>query len=602
MSSLSIFLILTIGLPLYYPGINVNSNFIENDPDCKYDAVLKTSGYVDLTGSPINIIGNSGWNSIATTYNWCTGLGTWDNPYIIENVYIDGQNTDICINIEDSDVFFIIRNSAFRKSVQGALISDTYHDYIALGAAIRIHDADNGKLFNNSIANNRGNGIYIDSLCRNITITENSFINNDYNGIFMRDSYNNTITNNTLTNNNHMGIYTRSSYNNSITYNRIEQSYREAIILDFQSNNNKISHNNITYNQYRGIYVGRDSCNNTIIHNNVSYNEEIGIRIGRGLSDGNIISNNNINHNKEGMDIQSSYNLIFNNSICGNEYKGLGLYASSIRPCINNVILENNISNNKWGGLFLGRSDENLINNTIRGNTIENNFENGISIATYNPFLPGSLSENNITENIINRNAKYGIFLKEVGNNYIINNHIEANEYGCIEELDCFGNIIANNFCEDKYEENDIFEGSALLTTGTYSNLIANDDEWFRFYVNESYRINVTIYFKHNEGNLNLYLLSSSRYILNVSNTLLNVERVMFVVGSSDYYYVHINNSINPSYDLEIEIIPIDPDDTIEGSANIISGYNLLIIIFIFSIISLSFARRKTIQKIKPRF
>ena len=53
---------------------------------------------------PIVIIGNEMWESFLTE-PWCSGNGTKDDPYIIENI----DTTQL--RIENSDVYFIVRNS-----------------------------------------------------------------------------------------------------------------------------------------------------------------------------------------------------------------------------------------------------------------------------------------------------------------------------------------------------------------------------------------------------------------------------------------------------------------------------------------------------------
>jgi len=69
---------------------------------------IKTSQFHNLTGSPIIINGNGGWYTVNLTVEWCTGSGTFNDPYIIQNVLIDGQNSGNCIEIKNSDVYFII--------------------------------------------------------------------------------------------------------------------------------------------------------------------------------------------------------------------------------------------------------------------------------------------------------------------------------------------------------------------------------------------------------------------------------------------------------------------------------------------------------------
>ncbi|GAH40211.1 unnamed protein product, partial [marine sediment metagenome] len=52
---------------------------------------LKNAGYWDLTGSNIlidDLDPTKNWSYTASQYDWCSGSGTWNDPYIIENVTI----------------------------------------------------------------------------------------------------------------------------------------------------------------------------------------------------------------------------------------------------------------------------------------------------------------------------------------------------------------------------------------------------------------------------------------------------------------------------------------------------------------------------------
>jgi hypothetical protein len=40
---------------------------------------------------------DNNWSLTALTYNWCTGNGSWNNPYIIDSVTIDASLIRIAI-------------------------------------------------------------------------------------------------------------------------------------------------------------------------------------------------------------------------------------------------------------------------------------------------------------------------------------------------------------------------------------------------------------------------------------------------------------------------------------------------------------------------
>ncbi|GAG59475.1 unnamed protein product, partial [marine sediment metagenome] len=86
-------------------------------------------------GTPLSIDNN--WTAIEAIYDWCTGAGIENNPYIIENVSIDAQSSGSCINIQNSNDYFIIQNCILYSS-------NSYNT-----AGITLYNITNGKIINN---------------------------------------------------------------------------------------------------------------------------------------------------------------------------------------------------------------------------------------------------------------------------------------------------------------------------------------------------------------------------------------------------------------------------------------------------------------------
>ena len=106
---------------------------------------LKMAGYWEI--GPIEIDDDDptkNWTYTETTYDWCSGSGIVNDPYIIENITINGQFTN-GIYILNSNVFFIIRNCTVYNSSYG----------------IRINRADNGRIIKNNCSFNDDHGIFI---------------------------------------------------------------------------------------------------------------------------------------------------------------------------------------------------------------------------------------------------------------------------------------------------------------------------------------------------------------------------------------------------------------------------------------------------------
>ena len=123
-----------IGLMLFFVSLTVNNNIVNYNSGNIKKPLLKIAGYWDLTETPISIDGNTEWATTAGTEPWCNGSGIWSDPYIIENVTIDGQNSGNCIDIRNSDVYFIIRNCTVYNSGTGL---DDAGIYLAIVKNIR---------------------------------------------------------------------------------------------------------------------------------------------------------------------------------------------------------------------------------------------------------------------------------------------------------------------------------------------------------------------------------------------------------------------------------------------------------------------------------
>ena len=132
---------------------------------------------------------------------WCTGSGTFSDPYIIANLIINGQNVGSCITIRDSDVYFIIRDCMVTNSGYG-----TYD------AGIRLLNTNNGKIIENDISYNKRAGIEFHENCFNNTIVGNILTHNSFYAIWLRYSDNNIITANEIFDNSDDGIHLTFSY------------------------------------------------------------------------------------------------------------------------------------------------------------------------------------------------------------------------------------------------------------------------------------------------------------------------------------------------------------------------------------------------------
>lgn len=466
--------------------------------ETKYDksrADLISSGFWNLTGNPILIDGNDpskNWSYTASHYAWCSGSGTLETPYIIENVTIDGQGVGSCIEIRNSTSFFIVKNCTVYNSGS---------NYLEDGGIV-LNNSKNGQIISNNIFNT-SYGIYLLYGCYNNTISFN------YGGfsIELFESYSNTISNNNM-----FGVEFRINLRSNSSYNLIEKNelyggeYR-GISLSLNSNYNVIKNNTIKESTANTAFeisdcrdniisencirnIGEDSVgfafiggfvftniNNTIISNNIVANTgNLGIIA---FGNNNTIEGNEVYDNRwHGIWAEGNDNMFSKNSIVNNY---MGILTSG-----QNLVIKNNFINlNYHYGIYLGGSCNifgNIItsngwpgraegirimcnNSLIWNNTLTNNFAGGINLellcydnAVYENNITGRASyddygikvfrgnNNNISKNILTGHC-VALYLERSNYSNVIENVMIQN-LKCIEEIDCIGNFYNDNSCD----------------------------------------------------------------------------------------------------------------------------------------------------------
>ena len=204
----------------------INTNTIQD---------IETPKFWNLTGNPIYIndwMCKYSWRKTSEDYDWCSGSGTVEDPYVIENVIIDGQKSDSCITIRNSRAYFILRNCT---------LYNAGGSFFNWGAGIKLVNTKNGWVLNNSLNNNE-NGIL--EICGH----NNKFLKNvvkiNLNGLYFLFSDENNITGNNIDYNQN-GINLIMSNYNSITENYIVGN--NASIYQFMSRGNIFKNNKFEY-------------------------------------------------------------------------------------------------------------------------------------------------------------------------------------------------------------------------------------------------------------------------------------------------------------------------------------------------------------------
>jgi len=279
----------------------------------------------------------------------CTGNGTYSEPYVIEDLVIDGEGSGNCILIGNSDAYFEIENCTVYNSGAG------YYEFFA---GIKLYNCTNGLLINNNCSSNEI-GLWI-------------------------SGDNNTISGNMANNNDRFGIWIASA-------------------------NNTISGNMANNNYYHGISV--TGTYNKVLGNTASYNSDSGIWLSGkygGTSGYCIVSENIINHNKDGVRLfRFTRNNISRNIASDNRENGIHLYSSR-----NNNISKNYVDHNWGNGIFLESTSE-LFHKSNDNKISENNInanDVGIKLSDShsNSILNNKLFDNK--ECILEENCEYNIF------------------------------------------------------------------------------------------------------------------------------------------------------------------------------------------------
>jgi len=264
---------------------NVNNGMSVKDNDITTLKSLKQSGYWN-NFSFIHIDGN--W-STAAGYAWCSGNGSWGNPYTIENITIDASSSPTgsgIFIINSKNDYFIIRNVTVYNAGTG--------DY---DAGIKLENTNNGTLTNNNCSNNGRSGIFLYNDCDNNTISGNiasnvGTTNQNFGILFFQVCDNNMIYNNTANNNADYGIYLWANCDdNTISGNTAKNNDNYGIYLDAGCDNTDITDNYIYFNTNGAINIFSADCDITLLKANilVSNDEKF-------IIDGGSLTSRTLNH------------------------------------------------------------------------------------------------------------------------------------------------------------------------------------------------------------------------------------------------------------------------------------------------------------------
>ncbi len=231
-----------------FNGVLGPLNSIKNCEDKNSSIIeMKSAGFWSLNTTNIHVDGN--WSATASNYTWVTGTGTWADPYLIENVTIDGKSANSTIIIKNTSEYFKINNVTLHAS-----------PLTGINGGIIINNAKNGQIIDTEIYS-CGFGIWINQ-SSNITISDCYIRINKNDSIYIGNSNNVTVTDKTdLYNNDGHGVYFENSDNNTIAYNVIHYNDLYGVYLDNKSDQNWIYENYIGYNKFDKVLEYYDDIN-----------------------------------------------------------------------------------------------------------------------------------------------------------------------------------------------------------------------------------------------------------------------------------------------------------------------------------------------------
>ena len=222
---------------------------------------------------------------------------------------------------------------------------------------IKIVGSDNSTIVDCD-ANYQRIGILVES-SNNVSIINNSAVDNSFKGILLMHSDMNIIQGNNVTDSYH-GIALEDSVLNNVTNNKATDCVAGLYSTQLSSNNT-IVENNFSYNTF-GLWHADD--HDTLIENNIANNNrKYGIYIIRG-HDNKIINNTaNVNFQHGIILAGTNNNLVSLNTANSNFNLNPKTYPSSgihLSRSNDNIILDNTANFNKWG-IWAGSGNDNNI-------------------------------------------------------------------------------------------------------------------------------------------------------------------------------------------------------------------------------------------------
>ena len=192
---------------------------------------------------------------------------------------------------------------------------------------------------------------------------------------------------------NFYGLYSYEASDLTIRDNEVDHSVLYGIDPHTRSNRLIIEGNSSHHNGKHGIILAEECADSVIRANTVYSNTLHGIVLYQ----------------------ESNGNLVEGNTAYGNGLQGININNAS-----NNIVRSNTLYGNAEAGLGVGQDAR---DNQVIGNSVRDNLKDGI-------YLFSGATNNVLRDNIVSGSARYGLYVKSVGNQIAGGNQIVSNTVG----------------------------------------------------------------------------------------------------------------------------------------------------------------------------
>jgi parallel beta-helix repeat protein len=547
--------------------------------------------YIDH--APILILNDNNF----TDYGF-PGIGTFSNPYIIEDLRIITTASD-GIHINGTTKHFIVRNCYIETDAEGIVVK-----YASSGTAI---------IENNHMVGNDGDAIVVVST--DYPIVANNTGIGDHAGVRMHLTNHPLIYNNSFYGGNPSGyIATAGTYFSNVNYaimydNTFEEFNRGIFTLDcndcifinntclgtkeygaiylFNTDYSHIINNTITSSySYDGIRLNQSDYNE-IAYNTISLCDDFGISMESSSNYNRIYHNNvfdnNIGGSSQGYDSSSSngniwYNKTLNQGNYWDDYSGSGSYTIyggsgiyDLYPLLYPI---------QYGEHYAAPQDDAYEENDdfLEASPISINTTHALKAFDDDYFIIDLTDSNHIEliMTFIDSEVDLDIYLCDYAGEILDGS--EGYSSPEIVNYDCtysgiyyivvlyYSGLIGSNyeltievtqsaFVDDEYENNDYLDEAATLPDEGIFELYYKDIDLFNITLSRDYIYTFTMTFNHMVIDLDMYLLppdfnGEEEDIEAYSNEYTSPEEFVYRPGYTDVYILFIIAYVENEYDL----------------------------------------------------